>query len=291
MYQSILVPLDGSAFSAAALPVAAAFARRTSAELHLVTVYDPSAFVHFRAAGAGMHAFTPSTVDEQCRIMLAAVQEQAASIANTGLKASGTLLEGTIVEALAEHAELTNADLVIMTTHGRSGLDRLRLGSVATSFLSRSPIPVFLVRPTGADAPQAGHELPTGALLVPLDGSAFAESILQYAAPFANAVGLSLELVAVGTRDAAQSNREYLERVATTIEVSVAPKVTVLSEPSAARALVDYAAASHPGAFALATHGRSGIVRLVLGSVTEKILTGAQQPLLVYRPLSDAPSA
>lgn len=291
MYQSILVPLDGSAFSAAALPVAAAFARRTGAELHIVTVFDPSAFLNFRAAGSTLPAFTPSIADEQRRAMLASVQERAASIANTGVRASGTLLEGTIVEALAEHAETTNADLVIMTTHGRSGLDRLRLGSVATSFLSRSPVPVFLVRPTGADAPQPGHELPTGALLVPLDGSAFAESILHHAAQFANAVGLSLELVAASAPADAQSNRNYLERVANTIKVPVPPKVTVLSESSAAQALIDYAAQTHPGALAMATHGRSGIVRLVLGSVTEKVLTGVHQPLLVYRPVSDAPSA
>ena len=189
MYQSILVPLDGSPFSATALPVAAAFARRTGAELHLVTVYDPSAFLHFRAAGSGLQEFTPATVEEHCRILRSTVQEAAASISNTGLKATGTLLEGTIVEALAEHADATRADLVIMTTHGLSGLDRLRLGNVATSFLSRSPIPVFLVRPAGPDAPQPGHELPTGTMLVPLDGSPFAESILQHAVPFANATG------------------------------------------------------------------------------------------------------
>lgn len=293
MYQSILVPLDGSVFSAAALPVAAAFARRTGAELHLVTIYDPSAFLNFAPGRIGMPSFTPTTVDEECRNLLASVQEQAASITNTGLKATGTLLEGTIVEALAEHAEATNASLVIMTTHGRSGIDRLRLGSVATSFLSRSPVPVFLVRPTGADAPQAGHELPTGTLLVPLDGSPFAKGILQHAVPFANALGLSLELVSAGAANDAQTNHNYLERVASELKPApaIAPKITVLSAPSAARALVDYAAETHPGALAMATHGRSGIVRLVLGSVMESVLTGVNQPLLVYRPVSDAPSA
>ncbi|MDQ6611691.1 MAG: universal stress protein, partial [Gemmatimonadota bacterium] len=153
MYQSVLVPLDGSVFGASALPVAAAFARKTGAELHLVTVYDPSAFVNFTPADVNVPLFLPGTVDERCELLRSTVVEQAASISNTGLKATGTLLEGTVVEALAEHAELTQADLVIMTTHVRVGIDRLRLGSVASSFLSRSPVPVYLVRPPSDTAP------------------------------------------------------------------------------------------------------------------------------------------
>ena len=266
-YRSILVPLDGSEFSAASLPVAAALARRTGAELHLVTVYDPSAFLHFVPGKAGVPAFKSTTVDDQCRSMLATVQEQAASIANTGIKASAALLEGTIVEALAEHVEATNADLVIMTSHGRRGLDLLKLGSVATSFLSRSPVPVFLIRPTGANAPQAGHELPTGKLLIPLDGSPFAERILKHALQFASALDLSIELVAACAENAVASTREYLERVKSKLnpQPRSTPAVTVLSDSHAARALIEYASRTNPGAFAMATHGRSGIVRIVLG--------------------------
>ena len=289
MYQSILVPLDGSVFSAAALPVAAAFARRTGARLHLVTVYDPSSFLHFTPGDVNMATFTPAAVDDRCERLRSSVTEQAASISSTGINATGTYLEGTIVEALAEHIELTNADLVIMTTHGRSGVDRLRLGSVASSVLSRSPVPVMLLRPIGAESPHAGYELPTGTLLLPLDGSPFAETMLAPAAQFASALGLAVDVVAVCTPLATQSTRRYLERVADKLNSapSIAPTITVLSETSAARALIDYVAQSHPAVIAMATHGRSGILRLVLGSVTAKVLRRTQQPMLLYRPESD----
>ncbi|MEO7359115.1 MAG: universal stress protein, partial [Gemmatimonadaceae bacterium] len=197
MYQSILVALDGSEFSASALPAAAALARRTGATLHLVVVFDPSTMLHFMPGDASLAAFDASMADDRYRTLRLWVEEQAASISNTGVAAIAVALEGTVVEALAEHVVTTKAELVVMTTHGRSGLNRLRLGSVASSFLGRATVPVFLVRPTGADTPTPGHELPTGRMLITLDRSTFAESMLPHATRFASAVGLSIELLNV----------------------------------------------------------------------------------------------
>jgi nucleotide-binding universal stress UspA family protein len=270
-------------------------------------VFDPSTFLHFTPGDVAMPAFDQGTVDRFCRQARDWVEEHAASLSNTGLSTTGVLLEGTVVEALAEYAQSVQADLVIMTTHGRSGVDRLWLGSVASSFLSRSPAPVFLVRPAGSDAPTAGHELPTGTLLVPLDGSEFAESALPHARQFAEALALKVELVMVvvpvatplslfgadalaiddfvarGQRDSAKT---YLARITETI--SPPPATTVLSEMLPARALIDHAGRTHPGAIALATHGRSGLKRLMAGSVADKLLRGAEQPLLVFHPNNDA---
>lgn len=306
MYQSILVALDGSEFSSSSLPAAAALARRSGAMLHLVVVFDPSTMLHFAPGGeASAAVYDVSVVDERCGALRSWVEEQAASISNTGLRANGVLLEGTVVEALAEHVVTTSADLVIMTTHGRSGLDRLRLGSVASSFLGRSPVPVFLVRPTGSDAPTPGHELPTGTMLITLDGSAFAESMLPHASKFAETVGLGVELVNVAepvatplalfgadalvvedfvSTDEESDARKYLVRQAPKVTTKIAPKITVLNDNSASRAIVNYVRTSDPGIIALATHGRSGLVRMILGSVADKVLQGVEQPMLVYRP-------
>jgi nucleotide-binding universal stress UspA family protein len=303
MYQSIFVPLDGSDFSARALPVAAAFARRTGAALHLAVVFDPSTFIRFTPGDLAAPAFDQESVDRHCAKARSWVEEQAASIANTGLIATGVLLEGTVVEALAEHAVAIHADLVIMTTHGRSGVDRLWLGSVASSFLARTPAPVFLVRPSGTEAPFPGHELPSGNLLVPLDGSVFSEAVLPHAVAFARALSLHIELAMVVvpmappptlfgvdsflvddfvTVDQERAARRYLERVAKSFEP--APFVTILSSMHPARALITHARETHPAAIALATHGRSGIARLVAGSVADKLLRGAEAPLLVVHP-------
>ncbi|MEO7999626.1 MAG: universal stress protein [Gemmatimonadaceae bacterium] len=312
MYQSILVALDGSEFSASALPTAAALARRTGGRLNLVVVFDPSTMLHFAPGEATIPVFDVSVADKRCAELRGWVEEQAASISNTGVPASGAMLEGTVVEALAEHAIATNAELVIMTTHGRGGFDRLRLGSVASSFLGRSPVPVFLVRPTGSDAPTPGHELPTGTLLVTLDGSKFAESMLPHASRFANALGMDVELVRVAepgstplalfgadalvvedfvTLDEEAEAFQYLKEQASHLTVSKTAKVKVLAETSSSRAIVNYARESDAGAIALATHGRSGLVRIILGSVADKVLRGAEQPMLVYRPSDDATPA
>lgn len=305
MYQSILVPLDGSEFSARALPTAAALARRCGATLHLVVVFDPTALLHFAPGEASIPAFDATMVNARCQALQEWVAEQASSITNTGVSAQGAFLEGTVVEALAEQAVAVAADLVVMTTHGRGGLDRLRLGSVASSFLNRSPVPVFLVRPGGADAPTPGHELPTGTLMVTLDASPFGETILPHAARFASAVGLALEFVHVAepvanplslfgadalvaedfvSSDEEATARTYLATQAAKLQDTVSSKTTVLSDNSSGRALVNYARQSDPGAIALATHGRSGLLRLILGSVADQVLRGVEQPVLVYRP-------
>ncbi|MEO7362239.1 MAG: universal stress protein, partial [Gemmatimonadaceae bacterium] len=293
MYQTILVALDGSEFSASALPSAAALARRCSAQLHLVVVFDPSTMLNFAPGEVAIPVYDATIAEKRCAELKGWVEEQAASISNTGVSAIGTLLEGTVIEALAEHAILLAADLVIMTTHGRGGLDRLRLGSVASSFLGRSPVPVFLVRPTGPDAPSAGRELPTGTLLVTLDGSAFAEAMLPHATRFANAAGLKVELLRVAEpaftplslfgpnalvienfvgQDEEGVALSYLQQLAGQTTSDSAPSIKVLSDTSAARAIVNYVQETSPGAIAIATHGRSGLVRLFLGSVANKVL-------------------
>ena len=305
MYQSILVALDGSEFSAAALPAAAALARRCDAKLHLVAVYDPSTMLHFTPGEASLPAYDASVADDRCKTLRLWVAEQAASISNTGLTADGVLLEGTVAEALAEHVVTTNAELVIMTTHGRSGLDRLRLGSVVSSFLGRATVPVFLVRPTGDGAPTPGHELPTDRLLITLDRSAFAESMLPHATRFAEALNLDIELLtvvepvatplalfgadALAVEDFVSTDEEldahqYLADQARLHSLKSIPAITVLTDSSPARAIVNYVRESHPGVVTLATHSRPGLVRLLLGSVADSVLQGVQQPMLVYRP-------
>lgn len=305
MYQSILVALDGSDFSARSLPTAAALARRTGAKLNLVVVFDPSTLLHFMPGDASMPAFDASLADERCNTLRQWVEEQAAAITNTGVPAVGVLVEGTVVEALAEHVITTNAELVIMTTHGRSGIDRFKLGSVASSFLNRSSVPVFLVRPTGEEAPTPGHELPTAQMLIALDGSAFAESMLPHAAKFATALGVTTELLTVAepvanpmslfgadaliiedfvSTDEESESLQYLARQAQKLEQTTPPKLTVEIDSSAARAIVRYVQESNPGIIALATHGRSGLVRMILGSVAEKVLREVGQPMLVYHP-------
>lgn len=301
MLSSILVPLDGSAFSAKALPVAAAIAKRTGARLHVVTVLDPSAYVPFVPGEVLVPVMDTDALAARRAADEAAIRDEAARLVADGVQAEGRVLEGTVVEALAEFAVGVHADLVVMTTHGRSGLERLWLGSVATSFLQRAPCPVYLVRPEG----EATAPLPTGAMLVPLDGSPFADSILPRAADFAGSLGLSMRLFTVaipnaipmapfGTEalladesDLTRQEHDAQERLEALARKLPVPCTTaVATDMTATRAILEEAARPEIGLVAMATHGRTGIARLVLGNVADSVLRGAPKPMLVYRPVA-----
>jgi nucleotide-binding universal stress UspA family protein len=299
MYRTILVPYDGSAPSARTLPLAAAVARHTGAAVRVAIVHDPSAYIPFVPGEVAIPVYDQELVSthrqHDQKLLDGAVEELRA----LGVSASGTLLEGTVVEALGEHAQQTGVDLTIMGTHGRSGFERLRLGSIATSFLTRATMPVLLVP---AAEEYATDHLPTGTLLCPLDGSPFAESMLPHAKTFAEALSLRMHLIGVAVPhaipmapfgaealladsealDAETSGREdYLARVAT--ECPAGTTWSAVHDMSVARAVEDAAGDHTAGAIAMATHGRGGFKRLVLGSVTDEVLRGTKVPVLVYR--------
>jgi nucleotide-binding universal stress UspA family protein len=305
MYHTILVPTDGSPFSARALPVAAALARRTGATLHLASVHDPSVFIPFVPGEIAVPVYDAEAVQADKARNREALEAQATLLRDSGLTVQTAMLEGTVVEALAEHADAIGADLTVMTTHGRSGFQRLRLGSVASSYLTRAAAPVYLVRATADDAPllTEAEALPKGTLLCPLDGSTFAASIIPHARRFAEGLGLTIELLSI-TAPAAipmapfgtealladprdldlqeEARHEYLARIAASCPPNT--RTRVLTDMSVARTILDIAAADGAGAIAMATHGRTGIKRLVLGSVADEVLRSADVPMLVYRP-------
>ena len=307
MPSTILVPLDGSAFSAKALPVAAAIARRTGALVHVVSVLDPSAYVPFVPGEVLVPVMDTDALAARREADAEAVRAEAARLVAEGVRAEGQLLEGTVVEALAEFAVSCGADLVVMTTHGRSGLERLWLGSVATSFLQRAPCPVYLVRPTGG---ATATDLPTGTMLVPLDGSAFAESMLPRAAEFAQSLGMSMRLFTVaipnaipmapfGTEalladesDLTRQEQEARERlIALAATLPVPTSTDVATDMTAARAIIEQAGADDVGLVAMATHGRTGLMRLVMGNVADSVLREVPKPMLLYRPVAAEVSA
>ena len=209
MYRTILVPLDGSSFSERALPVAAALARTTGAKLVLVRAASASVragahsadlqgrqiqkeelFVSADAGGAGRPAAQIRAIEE-AELYLEGI---AGRLAEQGVRAEVAVPYAAAAEGILTEIDVQSADLVVMCTHGRSGLGRWIYGSVAEEVLAHSPVPVLLVRPTGAPvnlSPEPGQSR----LLVPLDGSAFAEAALPHAAALAHALGGSILLV------------------------------------------------------------------------------------------------
>jgi nucleotide-binding universal stress UspA family protein len=213
------------------------------------------------------------------------------------------MLEVPVVEALARHAELIGAGLIVMSTHGRSGIARAWLGSVADRLIRQSPVPTLVVRP-GVEPPDLAHEPPMRHILIPLDGSALAEraidlavevgrlthahyTLVQVVEPVYRAflIGGAEPPVDVEAESAAwKQASEYLDGVATRLR---GQGLTVWSETrigSPATAILESAAVNGADLIAMSTHGRGGVARLLMGSVADKLLRGARVPLLITRP-------
>jgi nucleotide-binding universal stress UspA family protein len=311
MYRSLLVPLDGSPFAEHALPLALAVARRSGAALHLVSVVAPVA-----EAFTEVVYFAPSELQDHLR------QQQQAYLARTAERLRGLaevtvdtqVLEGDVSSLLARHAEQSGADLVVMATHGRGAFGRFWLGSVADYLLRHLTLPLLLTRPEESAAdldtePNLGH------VLLPLDGSELAEKAIgpavEMAALLPGAEVVLLRVIhptvsvyyppegAAADHEArallqqvqAMQERLYAEAEAYLGGVAerlrqrgLRVRIRVTVEDHAAPAILHEAKTQGAGLIALATHGRRGLARLVLGSVADKVIRASHGPVLVLRP-------
>ena len=301
MYRTLMVPLDGSTFAEHALPLALGLARRAGAALNLVSVHVPLLSV-------AADSIAPGTCEAEDRVLaqerayLDGIVGQLTALATVPV--TSALLEGAAVaELLAGHAATTNADLVVMTTHGRGPLSRLWLGSVADEMVRRATTPVLLVRPHEkavdlATEPEIRH------ILIPLDGSALAEQVLAPATVLGGLTQAEFTLLRVygpsidvdllgyaaqeGVEGAVEQLRVraegYLQGVAegfTTQGFKVQTKAVPGQHP--ANAILDAAQNLAVSLIALETHGRRGLPRLLLGSVADKVIRGASVLVLVHR--------
>jgi nucleotide-binding universal stress UspA family protein len=312
MEPTIVVPLDGSAYAEGAVPTAQALAARSGAELYLVHVClgdgQPPIYVEGLPV---IDSELRSKAREHRMAYLERIRDRLTAGAAAGRihvrlidAPASDASDVTVAAAVAAEARRVGAGLIVMTTHGRGGLARFWLGSVADALLREAAPPTLLLRPTEQGA---GVELPVlGPILIPLDGSALAEQIIQPAQALGRHLSAEYMLLQVvepfvpfGTapftepvdHDPDRTRRleaealTYLERVAAPIRTTGAQvHVRVRVATPVAPAVLEEAAERHAGLIALATHGRSGVQRALLGSVADKVLRGAETPVLIYRP-------
>jgi nucleotide-binding universal stress UspA family protein len=263
LYESIIVPLDGSALGERALPVAAALAARWGAVVRLLRIVgenesSASAAEYLkivaRATGPNAHALPPIVMDDAAK-------------------------------AIRETVGYTVHSLLCMSSHGRGGLGRALLGSVAESVVRESLGPVLLI------GPRAGNS--TGnTILATFDGSQLSESILPLAVDWADALGMRLSFAHViapdsttqiAGRDVLETN--YVESLARRINrPEVAVDWDVLHNKDAGAAIVRYAEDISAAVIAMTTHGRSGLSRIAAGSTAMTVVHRAPCPVLVLRP-------
>ena len=186
--QQIMVPLDGSEFSEQALGWAYAIAGRTGARIHLVKVQAPDPLTA-EAFFFNVQAETASRSADQSYLDSIGAQHENVSVVTA-------LLQGRVVDALAAYCIGWDIDLVVMTTHGRGGLSRAWLGSVADELVRRISIPLMLLRPfPKATMCSTGFNLDH--ILIPLDRSEESERAIEPALEMGQLTGARYTLVEV----------------------------------------------------------------------------------------------
>jgi nucleotide-binding universal stress UspA family protein len=287
MYQQILVPLDGSKLSESVLPYVRCLARALNVPVRLLHVNDPET-----VAGIA----NPSRGEDYLR-----------KIQNSVLKllaVSSSVETGKAAEVIVDMAARDRSTLIAMATHGRSGVQRWLLGSVGHKVLHATANPLLLVRP-GEPPPPDSVQLKT--LVVPLDGSHLAERVLPHAVALARALKSELILtrvfsIPVGVQVAPEAAyvpnlsqlrenireeaRVYLEAKVERLRAEGVDGVScVLMEGDSAAEIIDLARKTPDNLLAMCTHGRTGLSRWAIGSVTERVVRHCGDPVLVVRAL------
>lgn len=292
MYSTILVPVDGSKLSERALSLAIPLAEEHGARLMLVQVHEPVLPLTF---GGGVPV-VDTALDASHRTELRTAFEKLVARTQklTAARVEGQFRDGrvvgTLLEAIAEHG----AGLVVMSTHGRGGFQRFWLGSVTDALVRHVTVPVLLVRGARPPAKRLTGAPAFTRAVVPLDGSPRAERAVAAARGLFGRAHARLHLVHVVhpmTAMAAANAQRDAEREST--EAYLAPLAARTATPTlevrwesrtsgnVARTILESAEQHDADVIVIAGQGLSGVQRLLVGSVADKLIRTAPVPVLV----------
>jgi nucleotide-binding universal stress UspA family protein len=298
MRRIVLVPLDGSPFAEQALPFALTAARAFDADIELVRVQpvlplglsDLDARQYLEETAVQIGSQLPGRVHTRLMLEQYSALDHAPPASNA------------VADVLRRRAGELEVLLIVMVTHGFGGVTRAWLGSVADSLIRSAPRPVLLIRPAATDfSNAAAADRGFQHILVPLDGSQASAEVLPQALAFGGRCGARFTLLRVtspltwqgapqpydpATGAPSPLSREavldYLDDMAAPLRAEGAEvAVRVVDAVSAANAILDYAAEHAVDAIVIGTQGAGRVRRLLLGSVTDKVVRGADVPVLV----------
>ena len=300
MYNKILIPLDGSTTAEKVLPYARWLASKLSIPVELLAVVDIGEIgAHMASEKA---RFLDMLIDEAVSSSTSYLRGIATTFA--AAEVTCTVSKGKAADTIIENAASDPNMLISMATHGRSGLNRFLLGSVAEKVLRGASNPMLLIR-AASEATKSVGEAAFKSIIVPLDGSELAARVLPIVAEFAHKLDLDIELFRVyhipfnvyagdegfytshydallaSARDEA---REYLEKQAAEVRKLGAPRVVCSTkEGFAADEIIALGRTTVDNLIAMSSHGRSGVKRWVLGSVAETVVRHCDDPVLIIR--------
>jgi len=296
MYEKILIPLDCSALAEVSIPYAEVLAERLYSEVTLLYVNesrdDPNKHLH------------QSYMDKMAETLKKGVERNAKISEIQAITVKPVILFGNPAKEIVDYAEKEDMGLIIMATHGQSGIKLRYLGSVADKVVRAGSRPVLLIRAKGASSDVREKGIPHK-MLVSLDGSKASEAVIPFVEELAlrfNNVELQLIQVLgtghpdfkndryhylVDIKEEVESNKTisqaYLNTMSTRLkDKGIAVKTEVrFGDP--AEEIIRSANQNHIDLTAMSTHGLVGIGRKVLGSVAERVLHEGTTPLLLVR--------
>lgn len=272
MIERVLVPLDGSETAETVLPHLRRLLLTHPAEVVVLQVVTPPVpEFHFSIPG-------------QAGTAAKYLRKKVFDLLQEGVRARGVLREGFAADKICEVAREEGVSLIAMATHGRSGFSRALLGSVSESVLRESPAPVLLARSNIIST--TANRVPYRKILVPLDGNDLGFKVLPWVKEIARPIDARLTLLAVTSpheEPVWDTPPEFLHRAERDLAGACLPVDLEVRTGDPAEGILGACREHDMDLVAMATHGRSGPRRWILGSVTERVLRGSPIPLLVVR--------
>lgn len=283
MYKRILLPLDGSVEAESPLPYIKDFSKKFNAKVHVLGV------------GIGDKRRKVN------RLLTDYIEYTANNLTQEGISARPHIVYGHANEQILLFTEANAIDLLVMATHGRSGVTRWWIGSVAENIVTEASIPVLLIRSKRLRETEANKTKTFHHILVPLDGSSLGESALQHAGILALKLDATINLLHVihsfdglgfdmpgydlkiMTKKLNDSGKKYLKNISEKLKKKGIKTSSKIIVGNPATTIIDYALQEKVDLVAMSTHGRSGITRWVLGSVADKVLRESSLPLWLVR--------
>lgn len=299
MYKRILVPLDGSKLAEKTLKFTVELIQRMSGvEIVLMYVRNPR-----EGSMKPMHKAYIQQAVEATRKCL----EQIVSV-----QVTSKLVAGYPAEEILRYSQTHKIDLIIMTTHGRSGINRWAMGSTAYKVMRSESIPVFLLS-ASIDDQTILEKANSSTILVPLNGDKSSEAVLPYVEKLVKQIGIEkLRVILLSVCEKPQISSDYpstmplsweehVEKERLMCKLASGPYLANVSKRledaglkvqfdvslgKPGHEIIKYAKESNAGLIAMSTHGRSGLSRWAYGSVAEQVMLGTLTPAMMVRQIN-----
>jgi nucleotide-binding universal stress UspA family protein len=277
MYKQVVVPLDGSKLAEVALPYAEELAGKMGSEIILLTVLQSEELPEYQ----NHHTYSTKIVGVTKRH----VEKYMEISGRKAIRVGTATRAGNPAEGILDYVNKGNHNIIVMATHGRSGISRWAVGSVADKVVrATTRLPLMIIRAKGTHPDMRAKRI-LKKTLVPLDGSIGSEAVIPYIMEIASSLQMELTLLQVVPKNnhSYADAKAYLQRWCSWFEDQGITTRYDLRAGTAPDQIIDLADELASDLVAMSTHGQSAISLWPLGSVAQKVLLGGNTPLLLIR--------